>query len=194
MAPNDQGPGPAGQLFDEVGVESLYLAHRGLIAAVVTWKLSGLPKEDAEEVVSSVWAKLLASDRRRLRTFSGRNGATLATWLARVAANAARDWLRARRIEVVSFDASPDGQRPYTLGDFLRDRNPDPLETLLAREARNEVRRAVRALPWAYRRVVLARFYRGLTAAEAASRLGLPQEAVYIRLCRGLAALRRRLA
>lgn len=77
------------------------------------------------------------------------------------------------------------------LRDTLRDPSPDPLDRLLAMEARKDILLAVRDLPKIYRRVVVARFYRGLEAAQTAVRHGVAEDTVYVRLSRAIDRLRR---
>ncbi len=190
--------GWAAQVFDVSGLERIYTTYRGLVAEAVAWKLSGFPKEEIDEVASAVWAKLLADRCARLRGYCGRNGAAFPTWLAKVAKNAATDYLRKRRLSCVPLDAGRDdhdgGRRPpYSPGDFLKDRSPDPLERLVAREARKEMLLAVRGLPKIYRQIVIARFYKGWDCARTAAVFGIDEDTVYVRLARAFAKLRKEL-
>lgn len=180
-------------LNEVAGFEQVYLSYRALVVEVAAWKLAGLPQEDVEEVVSSVWVKLLSNNAAALRGFEGRNGASLATWLSRVVKNAAADRLRARQGRFIPLIEEGEARADARNGEFPRDPSPSPLERLLVREGRKQVLLAVRGLPKIYRAVVLARYYRRLSASSTAVRLGIAEETVYVRLARAFSKLRRKL-
>ncbi len=194
MVASRAGRGGGARLLDGREKERIYRTYRGLVAEVVSWKLAGVPRQEVEEVVSGLWAKLYACDCARIRTFGGRNGAMFPTWLTRVARNAAVDYLRRRRLVVVPLDPLCEDGNPCLSGSFLWDRSaPDPLERLIAREVRAEVVLAVKILPRIYRQVVCARFYKGRSAREIAAACGIDEDTVYVRLARAFAKLRREL-
>lgn len=175
------GGGP-GLLFDLRGKDRLFRKYGGLIEDAVSWSLTGLSREDVEEVVSVVWLKLYAEDCSRLKSFAGRNGASFATWLVRVARNAAMDYLRRRPAgRAVAVDDAAGG---------LPDGEPGLLERMVARETRKEVVLALRSLPRIYRRVVYARFYRDWSVPATAAAFGIDEDTVYVRLSRAYARLR----
>ena len=71
----------------------------------------------------------------------------------------------------------------------------EPAEMVLdhADSADTAVMQAVAELPDVYRQVVLLRYYRGLSCAEASSALGVPLGTVTKRLSRAYALLRKAL-
>jgi RNA polymerase sigma-70 factor (ECF subfamily) len=127
---------------------------------------------------------------RRIHQFEG--GSRLATWLHRIAVNAALMRLRTkRRRGEVSIDSllpafTPDGHRVVA-----RPAWSDPPETSLEREElRATIRRAIDRLPDDYRTVLVLRDIEGLDTDEAAATLGINPGAVKTRLHRARLALR----
>lgn len=83
------------------------------------------------------------------------------------------------------FDEYEDGIAP---GESLV---PDPLSTVEATELRLRVRTAVKRLPAEQRRLLMLRYWHGLSAAEIARRLNLPDATVRTKLRRARLRLRR---
>jgi RNA polymerase sigma-70 factor (ECF subfamily) len=148
---------------------------------------------DAEEVVQDVFLSLF----RKIATFEER--ATLATWLYRVATNAALVRRRSRRLELeVSLeDQLPtfkeDGHRTGERSFLLADWSASAEEGLVSGETHAMVRRAIDPLPPHYRAVVVLRDIEELSNEEAAEVLGEPVSAIKSRLHRARMALREQL-
>ncbi|RMG15653.1 MAG: sigma-70 family RNA polymerase sigma factor [Planctomycetota bacterium] len=114
-------------------------------------------------------------------------------WFLRLATNYA---LNARQKALLRRTASLDAGRE---DDGPRRDPPDPgtvqaTEAAAAREEREAVREAVRALPDKYAGVVALHYLEGLGVKDIAARLDLPAGTVKIRLHRARALLRERLA
>lgn len=121
-------------------------------------------------------------DFRPSRAHAGQ-AATLRPWLCRVAHNLAVSHLRRRS----SGEVPSGGGTPWAVP-------PDcPEEAAMYHEELAEVRRAVTALPPAYREPVLLYYSAELSYAEIASVLSLPVGTVATRLRRALARLAREL-
>lgn len=99
-------------------------------------------------------------------------------WLYRVAANAVVDHVRAAR------RVSPEADAEAILGT---DGQGDAFAAALDRD---ELRRALAALPDGHRAVLTLRFFDDLDAAEASAVLGCSRATFAVRLHRALAALR----
>lgn len=140
-------------------------------------------EEDAKDVLQDT---LIAA----ARSLSGFRGASsLSTWLYSIARGFCIK--KRRRSQFAPAEEVPlDGRSPALAV-------PDPGrpldEALARREVERAVEAAIRALPPAYREVLLLRDVEGLTAPEAAQVLGLRVEAVKSRLHRARAAVRERL-
>ena len=113
------------------------------------------------------------------------NGATpvkdYEAWVLTVAGNAARDALRRkqRRREVAIEQ------------DVVDDRGPD--RGLLQEESREQVTRALEALPAGARDILLLKFRQGLSGPEIASALGLSLSAAWQQMSRAMKLLKSKL-
>jgi RNA polymerase sigma-70 factor (ECF subfamily) len=106
-------------------------------------------------------------------------------WIRRVAANLCLNWLQRRRPVWVDLDDETG----------LQGRAPGPLPEASAerRQAAEEIRRAILALPPAYRVVVELRHYQDASYEEIAAELHLPVSDVKSHLFRARRILARRL-
>lgn len=143
-----------------------------------------------EEFCQDVLQETYLAAFRAIDRFQG--GATLGTWLHRIAVNAALMKLRSqkRRPEIAIEDLLPT-----YLADGHRE-NPGPAwcvtgnEEAERRERRELVRSAIDRLPEAYRVVVLLRDIDGLDTQETAAILETSDSVVKTRLHRARQALR----
>jgi RNA polymerase sigma-70 factor (ECF subfamily) len=151
----------------------------------VTRRLLG-NEEDARDAVQDAFV----SAYRARASFAGH--ARVATWLHRIAINAALMRLRTRRrrpeepIDRLLPAFADDGHHVETFRSW--DEPPDV--ALARREMRDAVRRAVDRLPESYRTVLLLRDIEGLDTEATAASLGISPNAAKIRLHRARLALR----
>ncbi|HKI38290.1 MAG TPA: sigma-70 family RNA polymerase sigma factor [Gemmataceae bacterium] len=168
---------------DGAAFEELLRAHSGRLLAVVRRLLGN--EEDARDAVQDTFLSAF----RSIDRFDGQ--AALATWLHRIAVNAALTKLRSRR-------RHPEKPIEDLLPTFLEDghqarpsRNwPEPSAALQRQETREAVRRHIAELPEDYRVVLLLRDIEELDTDETARLLGLTTGAVKTRLHRARQALR----
>jgi RNA polymerase sigma-70 factor (ECF subfamily) len=167
------GPIADRTIFDQLVLEHLSAAHRFAV------RLTG-EGDEAEEVVQDA----LARAARGWRTYSGRGGATLRTWLFQVVVNAFRDRLEraGRRQDVAaggeagSGDAGGGSDR-HPLTEQLPDpRALDPAAAAQAGELGEMTARLVSALPPRQREVLVLCAYENLSAPEAAAVLGISHQ------------------
>ena len=153
---------------------ALYQEHAGDLGRFVRG-LVGHPDE-VSEVMQATFARLLESGHEaREETVRG--------WLFRVALNEVR---LARR----QAGVRERGRR--RLAELMVSEAGETAEGLLMREeGRDEVRRALQALPEKERRIVMARIHEDKTFAEIAEEQGLPLGTVLTRMRRALGRLRR---
>ena len=104
-------------------------------------------------------------------------GSKVKPWLYAIATNAARDWRRRTRFEVVS----PDGELPEGVAEPGVERDPG-LE--------KAVKGALAQLPEAQREAIMLNRYEGLSFAEIAVSAGVTESAVKVRAHRGYERLR----
>jgi RNA polymerase sigma-70 factor (ECF subfamily) len=151
-------------------------------------------REDAEEVTQDVLMKVY----QKIDAFRG--DAALSSWIYRITFNTAMSRLRhtraARLAELADVPVGPatdeagDTRRPHDPADWssLAD------ELMLRQQMREQLARAVDALPGIYRTPVILRDLQGLTTEEASRRLKLKDQTLKSRLHRGRLMLRKRLA
>jgi len=131
----------------------------------------------AEEIVQDTF--LRAFD--RAETF--REGARVSTWLYRICANLAYDYLRAKRYRAaVSLESRGGAGDAGEGADPLSDRLPAPVEEPPEEAGREEVRRAVvelmDGLPERERTVLILRHYEGMTFDRIAEAMDLTSRTV----------------
>jgi RNA polymerase sigma-70 factor, ECF subfamily len=139
--------------------------------------------EDGEDVVQD--ASLQAF--RNLGKFEER--ARFSTWLTRIVINAALMKLRKRRRAfIVSIDEIVEGSTP--LVEMIADREPNPERDYGASELRLALQKALIALPYEQRVVVLMRDVEGFSTLDTADLLELSVSSVKSRLLRARLKLR----
>jgi len=144
--------------------------------------------EDAEDVCQQSLLKAFT----KLNQFASTKGMATAgfrSWLAKITANSAIDFLRrSRNARMVALEESDHFEKP--VADSWGE-NP---ETSYARRERSRIiLEAVAALPAGLRRVCMLRNLEELSTKEVADRLGLPAVTVRVRLFRAHRELRKRL-
>lgn len=167
------------------GFRIIYDAHharvRGMLARLVG-------PQDAEDLTQTVFAKAALA----LPKFRG--DAQPSTWLYRIAANVASDWLRSRatremRRTVSLPDASNDEARSAAL-----DEQPSPEQRLAQKDVRECLRAEIAKLPDSLRTVFMLNALGGLSDEEIAQTLGITRANAKVRLHRAREAFRRLIA
>lgn len=138
---------------------------------------------EAEDITQEVFLKVY----RGIKNF--RHEAELRTWLYRIAVNTVRSgWRKQKRRPScdslqnrppVDLPPGPDGQ--------------NPVHKIVQQETIREVKKAIAELKQEWREVIVLRDIEGLTYAEVAEVLHVPEGTVKSRLARGREALRGRL-
>jgi RNA polymerase sigma-70 factor (ECF subfamily) len=139
---------------------------------------------DAEDITQEVFLKAY----RGIRNF--RHEAELRTWLYRIAVNTVRSgWRRQkRRPSCDSLQDRPSADLPSGPDD------QNPVRKIVQQETIQRVKKAISELKQEWREVIVLRDIEGLTYAEVAGVLDVPEGTVKSRLARGRDALRERLA
>jgi RNA polymerase sigma-70 factor, ECF subfamily len=134
-------------------------------------------EDEVEDAMQEAWLHAYA----HLDAFQGT--AAFATWLVRIALNAALSRVR-RRTRAA----------PGAPGEATMEPASDSEERASAREVVVLLERAIDGLAAPYRLVFVLRAVEGLSTAETAAALGITEAATKVRLHRARSALRRRLA
>jgi RNA polymerase sigma-70 factor (ECF subfamily) len=135
---------------------------------------------DAEDLVQETYLKAFrAADRFE-------PGTNLKAWLFTILHNTARNRARDRHREAVTFDSETVDRAADAPADVGAARFVDTPETLLLRETLDpDLKRAIEALPEAFRQAVWLRDVEEFSYAEIASMLAIPAGTVMSRISRG---------
>ncbi len=148
--------------------------------------------DDAEDLVAETVAKAWT------KFAELRDPQCFEAWLRRILANTfVSDWRHRRACPEVALDVETEDDEPFSLFEKLH--QPfllwwtDPVESLVAKLLREDIERALDALPDVFRLVVVLVDVQGQSYSEAAELLGVPIGTVRSRLARARAALQRAL-
>jgi RNA polymerase sigma-70 factor (ECF subfamily) len=156
---------------DSQAIGTLYDRYAGVIFSLGLRMLGD--RETTEELVQEVFLRAW----RQAGTYQPQLG-RLSTWLMGIARNLAVDELRRRAARPRRTDGNADEQ----LARISASDEGDPVEQLWITTRRQEVRRALAALPPPQRQVMELAYYSGLTQSEIAARLGDPLGTVKTRM------------
>lgn len=144
--------------------------------------------DDAEDVVQDTWLAALAGIER----FEGR--ASLRTWLLRIlmykAQSAARRNARSVPLSQLTGTGAPSQRRSLEPTPFLAVPAPNPEDTLIARDLRHRLERALAELPGRQREVVRLRDLEGWSPDEVCTRMSLTEGNQRVLLHRARSQLR----
>ncbi len=164
------------QAGDGGAFAELMRAYHAYVCAIVI----GIVKNshDAEEVVQDTF---LSAYRGLVQL---EDSAKFKSWLAEIARNRARNWLRKQRGETVSIDEVSE--------DILQTQD-SPDEQLIRQEQRELIRRIMETLPQKDREIARAFYLEGASYNELTSTHGLSDKAISFRLSRAKRQLSKRL-
>ena len=142
-----------------------------------------LGSDEMEEIRAEFYLSLVDREMRKLRLFDPARGLKLSSWIALLASNAARDFLRAHR------------RRPATLshtGEVDRADDRDLFEDAASRERCGRTLDALRSFPAQDQRLLLMLHVEESSVAEIARACGGSEKTVYTRAHRIRAQVRER--
>jgi RNA polymerase sigma-70 factor, ECF subfamily len=159
---------------------ALYEANQGRVHRLLA-RVVG--PQDAEDLTQVVFAKAA----KALPAFRG--DAETSTWLYRIAANVASDWLRSRsaheaKLTVPLADTSDDDMRAVAIGTAGVDRDQSPEQKLSHKDMHDCIRREMGKLSDAHRDVLMLSTLGGLSDDEVAATLGINKGNAKVRLHR----------
>jgi RNA polymerase sigma-70 factor (ECF subfamily) len=176
---------------DESALDELAWAYRSKIFQLAFRYVKNT--EDAEEIAQDVLMKVY----QKIDAFRG--DSALSSWIYRITFNAAMSRLRHTRATRMAETAEvPVGLTAEESSGLARSHDPADRSSLadeqvLRHQLREQLARAVHALPGIYRTPVILRDLQGLTTEEASRRLNLKVQTLKSRLHRGRLLLRRQL-
>ena len=164
------------QAGDEGAFTELMRVNYAFVYAIVIGIVNN--SNDAEEVVQDTFLNAY----RGMEQYEDRE--KFKNWLAEIARNSARDWLRKQRINTVSIDEVSEDTLP----------TPDsPDEQLIRDEQRELIRRAIGTLAQKDREIARAYYLEGASYDELIRTHGLSYKAISFRLSRAKQKLAKRL-
>jgi len=161
-------------LGGDAGAFAELVARYQKLVASVAWRY-GVRREEIEDVVSEIFFKVYSN----LGRFRPEH--PFSTWLYRLAANHVVDHGRRKKREAHRAE----------MPEQVVDTAPGPRENAEDHERAGLVRGALREVAPRYREVLFLVYIEGMSVADVAGALGLPQGTVKSRLKRGRDALRR---
>lgn len=167
--------------------ERLALPHMEAAFNLAFWLVRS--RDDAEDVVQDAYL-------RAFRAFGGFNGSDMRPWLLAIVRNAAYRWLgnRKRAGNVVSLEEAFHERTGDGPGDYaIADASPSAEDRLVLDAERDDVRRALDALPALFREALVLREVEELSYRDIAVVTGVPVGTVMSRLSRARGELRRSL-
>jgi len=146
--------------------------------------------QEAEDLAQVVFSKAA----RALPTFRGR--AQMSTWLYRIAANVASDWLRGRStLEAKATIQLPNAPDDTACGSSVssasQEKQASPEQELIRNEMGDCIRRLIGQLPDKQRTVLVLGELGGLKDDEVAQTLGISRSNAKVRLHRARAQLKK---
>lgn len=146
--------------------------------------------QEAEDLTQIVFAKAA----KALPQFRG--DAQASTWLYRIAANVASDWLRSRPAREAKLTVHLPEVRDGATGEgragvALIDIQSSPEQRLVRKEMRDHIRREIGQLPERNREALILGELGGLTDDEVAQALGISLANAKVRLHRARAQLKK---
>ena len=161
---------------DEGAFAALMRSYHAFVCTIVIGIVSN--PHDAEEVVQDTF---LSAYRGLVQL---EDSAKFKSWLAEIARNRARNWLRKQRDDTVSLDE---------VGEHLLQTEDSPDERLTRLEQRELIRRTMETLPQKDRDIARAFYLEGASYKELTNAHGLSDKAISFRLSRARRQLSKRL-
>ena len=175
---------------DESALDELASAYRSKIFQLAFRYVKNT--EDAEEIAQDVLMKVY----QKIDAFRG--DSALSSWIYRITFNTAMSRLRHTRATRMAEADVPVGLTAEDSSGPPRSHDPADWsnladEQVLRHQLREQLARAVQALPGIYRTPVILRDLQGMTTEEASRRLNLKDQTLKSRLHRGRLLLRKHL-
>ncbi len=134
--------------------------------------------DDAEDLTQEAFAKAFVS----IHKFDSKYA--FSTWLFRIATNNCIDFIRKKRVSTVSIDQPMEGDDGSSMRFDVRDNDLDPNQTMLKKQRKQYLAKAIDRLPEKYRTLVDLRYFQELSYEEVANELQIPLGTVKAQLFR----------
>ena len=115
------------------------------IYSVLAVKGRSIPNEQVEDIYQELFHALIKDNYKKLSTYQGKNGCSLASWLRQVTINFTIDYLRKLK-PIVSLDA--EDEDGFALKDALKDLSPGAIEFLNDQDRRKTLQECISLLEY----------------------------------------------
>lgn len=157
------------------------------IHSVSRTKGSPLSQENIEDLFQGIFLLLIKDNFRKLRSFRGKNGCSLASWLRQVAINATIDYIRKVR-PLVSIDEEIDDD--FSLKEILADESSEASDVLIREEKFAQLKECIERLSTQDKFFLELHINRGLTLEKIRRFLRVPRGTVDMRKSRIIGRLK----
>ena len=113
------------------------------IYSVLSVKGRSISTEQVEDIFQEIFHALIKDNYRKLSTYQGKNGCSLASWLRQVTVNFTIDYLRKLK-SIASLDA--EDEDGFTLKDTLKDLSGGAMEFLNDQDRRKTLQECISLL------------------------------------------------
>jgi RNA polymerase sigma-70 factor (ECF subfamily) len=135
-------------------------------------------REDADDLTIEAFGKAFA----KLSSYAPRYA--FSTWLFRIAINNGIDYIRKKRLQVLSIDDPIDGENSSDYSGNLRSGTLDPEQEFIRKQRVGLMREMLTRLSGKYRLMIELRYFEELSYEEIASELDIPLGTVKAQLFR----------
>lgn len=134
-------------------------------------------KDDAMDLTVETFAKAFENLEKYKPEYA------FSTWLFRIATNNSIDFIRKKRLNVVSLDTlfEEEGEENYLQ---VRAEGLNPEETSIRKQESERLKNMVEQLPLRYRKLIVLRYYEELSYEEIAQQMDIPLGTVKAQLFR----------
>lgn len=140
-------------------------------------KMANSP-EDAHDLTQEAFEKAFS----KLSSYEPRYA--FSTWLFKIASNNAIDYIRKKRLHLLSIDEPIEGEAGDSYSNNLKSGALDPEERFIQKQRRGLMRAVLKKLDTKYRLMIELRFFEELSYDEIAKELDLPLGTVKAQLFR----------
>lgn len=148
------------------------------IYSVLSVKGYGIPTDQVEDIFQEIFQALIKDNYRKLSTYQGRNGCSLASWLRQVTINFTIDYLRKFK-PILSLDV--EDEDGFTLKDTLKDLAPGAAEFLNDQDKRKTLQECIGLLEFDEQYFLELFLNQGLALEEIKDHLKINRGAVDMR-------------
>lgn len=135
-------------------------------------------KEDADDLTQEAFTKAF----KKIATFDPKFA--FSTWLFRIASNNCIDFIRKKKLILLSIDEKIDEDSSSTFSSNLKSSNLDPEEQVIKQQRIILIRNLMKHLSERYRLMIELRYFEEMTYNEISKELGVPLGTVKAQLHR----------